>query len=102
MGSAAVFAALGDKTRIRLVSRLCHEGPLSISRLTAGAKVTRQAVSKHLRLMERSGLVCSARVGRERHWQLNQRRLADARLQLEQISMQWDAALERLRAYIEN
>ena len=101
-GSAPVFAALGDKTRLWLMSRLCDAGPLSIARLTAGAKVTRQAVTKHLRVMEKSGLVRSSRRGRERRWQLNQQRLADARLYLDQISTQWDAALNRLRAYLED
>jgi DNA-binding transcriptional ArsR family regulator len=99
--SAAVFAALGDDTRLRLVSRLCRQGPLSVTRLTSGSKVTRQAVSKHLRVMERSGLVHSSRYGRERRWRLNEQRLADARHYLEQISMQWDAALDRLRAHVE-
>jgi DNA-binding transcriptional ArsR family regulator len=75
---------------------------MSITRLTSGSKVTRQAISKHLRVMERSGLVRSSRQGRERRWRLNEQRLADARFYLEQISRQWDAALGRLRAFVEN
>jgi DNA-binding transcriptional ArsR family regulator len=99
---AAVFAALGDNTRLRLVSRLCGQGPMSITRLASGSKVTRQAISKHLRVMERSGLVRSSRHGRERRWRLNAQRLAGARFYLDQISRQWDAALDRLRALVEN
>src|SRR5207302_862375 len=78
-GSAPVFAALGDKTRLRLVSRLCGGGPMSITRLTAGSNVTRQAITKHLLVMEEAGLVRSARHGRESVWRLDQRRLEDAR-----------------------
>jgi DNA-binding transcriptional ArsR family regulator len=100
--SASVFAALGDNTRLGLVSRLCGQGPMSITRLTSGSKVTRQAISKHLRVMERSGLVRSSRYGRERRWRLNEQRLADARFYLNQISRQWDAALNRLRAFVED
>jgi DNA-binding transcriptional ArsR family regulator len=99
---ASVFAALGDETRLRLVSRLCGRGPTSITGLTAGGKITRQAISKHLRVMERSGLVRSERRGRERRWQLNEERLADARFYLDQISRQWDAALDRLKQFVEN
>jgi DNA-binding transcriptional ArsR family regulator len=62
--SAPIFAALGDETRLRLVFRLCDDGPMSITRLAAGSKVTRQAITKHLRVMEDAGLVRSARRGR--------------------------------------
>jgi DNA-binding transcriptional ArsR family regulator len=100
--SAILFAALGDQKRLWLVSRLCHGGPSSITRLATGARITRQAVTKHLRLMEEAGLVRSSRHGRERVWQLEQRRLEEARRYLNQISAQWDEALERLRAFVEN
>jgi DNA-binding transcriptional ArsR family regulator len=95
--SKNLFAALGDETRLRLVFRLCDHGPMSITRLTAGSKVTRQAITKHLRVMQQAGLVRSARHGRETIWQLDQRRLKDARRYLNQISKQWDDALARLR-----
>ena len=99
--SAPLFAALGDETRLRLVARLCDRGPLSIARLSEGAGVTRQAISKHLRVMEGSGLVRHKRRGRESVWQLNQRRVEDARRYLDTISQQWDQALLRLRAFVE-
>jgi len=97
-----LFAALGDKTRLRLVFRLCNNGPMSITRLTAGSKVTRQAITKHLHVMQQAGLVHSARQGRESVWQLDQRRLKDARHYLDLISKQWDDALGRLREFVEN
>ena len=100
--SAHIFAALGDQTRLRLVSRLCDDGPLSITRLTAGCKVTRQAITKHLRVMQEAGLVRSRRHGRESVWQLDQQRLEDARRYLELISKQWDDALGRLRRFVED
>jgi len=100
--SAPLFAALGDETRLRLVSRLCDGGPLSIARLTDGADVTRQAITKHLRVMENVGLVRATRHGRESLWELEPERLVDARRSLDSISAQWDAALERLRKFVED
>lgn len=96
-----MFAALGDETRLRVVTRLCEEGPLSITRLTEGTNVTRQAVTKHLRVLEDAGVVQSAREGRENVWQLEPRRLAEARRLLDVISLEWDDTLERLRAFVE-
>jgi DNA-binding transcriptional ArsR family regulator len=101
LASAPLFAALGDESRLRLVARLCDDGPLSITRLTAGSDVTRQAITKHLRLMHDVGLVRETRRGRESVWQLEPRRLHDAREHLEQISKQWDDALGRLKAFVE-
>ena len=99
--SAVVFAALGDETRLRLVLRLSNQGPLSISRLTSGTNVTRQAITKHLRVMSAAGLVRNLRRGRENVWRLEQRRLEDARRYLDKISRRWDEALGRLRAFVE-
>ena len=100
--SAPIFAALGDETRLRLVSRLCHDGPMSITRLTAGTQVSRQAITKHLRVMDEAGLVRSTRHGRESVWQLEARRLEETLRYIEMISKQWDAALGRLRALVED
>jgi DNA-binding transcriptional ArsR family regulator len=75
---------------------------MSITRLTAGSKVTRQAVTKHLHVMQRAGLVHSERRGRERVWQLDRQRLDDARRYLDQISQQWNSALSRLRTFVES
>ena len=99
--SAAIFAALGDKTRLDLVSRLCSGGPLSIARLSAGADITRQAITKHLNILAEAGLVSDIRVGRERLWELEKRQLEEARRCLERISNQWDDALARLKLAVE-
>jgi DNA-binding transcriptional ArsR family regulator len=99
--SAPVFAALGDETRLRLVSRLGDEGPLSIVRLTDGTDVTRQAIAKHLRVLADAGLVRGTRDGRQSVWELEPRRLAEAQRALDAISRQWDDALERLKAMVE-
>lgn len=99
--NAAVFAALGDETRLRLVSRLSHDGPMSIARLADGFDITRQAITKHLRVMEDAGLVRSEQQGRESVWQLEQKRLADARRQLEAIAALWDETLDRLKSFVE-
>lgn len=99
--SARVFAALGDETRLRLVSRLCDDGPTSITGLSAGFRMTRQAITKHLRVMEGAGLLRTRRHGRESIWQVSPQRLQEARHYLELISTQWDEALERLRALVE-
>jgi DNA-binding transcriptional ArsR family regulator len=100
--SAPVFAALGDTTRLSLVARLCVEGPLSIVRLSDGAGVTRQAVTKHLDALAGAGLVRGTRRGRERIWELEPRRLERARWCLDQISDQWDATIGRLKAFVED
>jgi DNA-binding transcriptional ArsR family regulator len=91
---------LGDETRLKLVSRLCNEGPLSIVRLSEGTEVTRQAITKHLQALADAGLVRDTRQGRERIWQLRPERIENARKHLEQISEQWDAALGRLQQFL--
>jgi len=98
--SAPVFAALGDTTRLRLVTRLCHRGPLSITHLASGSRKSRQAITKHLVVMERAGLVRGRRRGRERIWELDRGRLQDARRHLELVSKEWDGALARLRMFV--
>ena len=98
---APVFAALGDETRLALVAKLSGGQPCSISQLTKGSKLTRQAITKHLRVMEGAGLVQCAQSGRERVWQLEPRRLEAARRHLVEISAQWDHALGRLKHFVE-
>lgn len=99
--SAHVFAALGDETRLRVVGRLAEEGPLSIARLTEGASVSRQAVTKHLGVLEQAGLVTKSRAGRETVFELETARLARARAALDAITRGWDETIERLRAFVE-
>jgi DNA-binding transcriptional ArsR family regulator len=99
---APVFAALGDDTRLRIVARLCDTGPQSITRLAEGGEVTRQAVAKHLAVLEDAGVVSGSREGRERVWAIELVGLDSARRSLEAVSARWDAAIERLRAMVED
>lgn len=98
---APVFTALGDETRLYLVSRLCREGPLSISRLAEGTTLSRQAVTKHLRVLSNAGIARSGRRGREQLWQIQARRLSEVRRLLNEIATQWDQALGRLSVFVE-
>jgi DNA-binding transcriptional ArsR family regulator len=97
-----VFAALGDGTRLRLVTRLSAEGPQSIARLAAGSNVTRQAVTKHLHVLAQAGIAHGVQVGRERIWELESRPLLSASEWLGQISAQWDEGLGRLKRFVED
>jgi DNA-binding transcriptional ArsR family regulator len=99
--AAPAFAALGDQTRLRLVARLSAEGPLSITRLTAGTDVTRQAVTKHLEVLAGAGLARSVARGRERLWQLRPESLDEIRRSLDLISRRWDESLGLLKAAVE-
>lgn len=97
-----VFAALGDATRLGLLGRLSAEGPLSITRLSEGTGVTRQAITRHLHALGDAGLVRNARRGREQVFELDLKRLEIARRYLDQISAQWDDAAARLKAFVED
>jgi predicted transcriptional regulator len=96
-----VFAALGDETRLRLVVLLCNEGPTSIVKLSAGFAITRQAITKHLRVMEQAGLVRGTQLGRESVWEIQRERLKEAQRHLQTISAQWDQTLGRLKRFVE-
>jgi DNA-binding transcriptional ArsR family regulator len=98
---AKVFAALGDPTRLSLIARLGDGTPLSISRLAEGSRLTRQAVTKHLRVLENAGMVGSERSGRESLYRLETARILEARNYLDGISRHWDAALARLKQMVE-
>ena len=98
---APVFAALGDETRLSLVARLSGGAPYSISQLTAGSKLTRQAVTKHLRVLERVGIVHGVRAGRESRFELDPAPFEELKSYLDQVSEQWDQALSRLKSLVE-
>lgn len=99
--SARVFAALGDETRLSVLTRLSEGRPQSISRLTAGTRLTRQAVTKHLRVLEGAGVVRSVRSGRENLFALEPKPIEGARKYLDGVSRQWDHALARLKSFVE-
>jgi len=98
---SGIFAALGDPTRLRLVALLCAGGAFSIAHLTASTDISRQGVTKHLRVLADAGVVRDLKRGRERLWQLEPDRLDDARRALEIIGRQWDEALDRHKAFVE-
>jgi DNA-binding transcriptional ArsR family regulator len=100
--AAPVFAALGDETRLALMTRLGAGPPLSIAELALGMPVTRQAVTKHLQVLAHVGLVRDFRRGRERMWQPEAKRLVEARRYLDAISKRWDEALDRLKKLVED
>lgn len=100
--AAPMFAALGDPTRLSLVRRLSTDGPLSISRLSEGSGMTRQAITRHLHALGKVGLVRDTREGRERVFALDLKRLEVARQYLDHVSAQWDAAAARLKAFVED
>jgi len=96
-----IFAALGDETRLALVAKLARGRPQSVTQLTEGSQITRQAISKHLRVLEQAGLVEAVRVGRESRYQFKPNQLEAARTYLNEVSRLWDDALGRLEAFLE-
>jgi DNA-binding transcriptional ArsR family regulator len=102
VAKAQVFDALGDPNRLRIVTRLCDGGPCSTSQVTEVTPVSRQAATKHLQLLEAVGLVSSQRRGRERIWRIEPAPLTDASDYLTALSMRWDEAIDRLRAFVED
>jgi DNA-binding transcriptional ArsR family regulator len=98
---APVFAALGDETRLTLVARLCERAPCSISQLAQGSQITRQAITRHLRVLEKAGVVRGEMAGRECLFELEAEPLEQVRDYLDLVSKQWDAALARLKAFVE-
>ncbi|KRB85701.1 ArsR family transcriptional regulator [Sphingomonas sp. Root710] len=98
---APVFAALGDRTRLSLLMRLSDGVTRSITMLSSDTSLTRQAVTKHLRVLEDAGLVECVRHGRERRFGCRLEPLDEARAYLDRVSRQWDDALGRLKAFVE-
>ena len=99
---APIFAALGEEMRLRLIAVLCVGGAMSITQLTAGTDITRQAITKHLDVLAAAGLVRDVKVGRERLWEFEPAQLDEARRSLEAIAQQWDLALAKLKLAVEN
>jgi DNA-binding transcriptional ArsR family regulator len=98
---APVFAALGDKTRLLLVGKLSGGPACSISQLTRGSRLTRQAITKHLRVLEKAELVRSIRLGRESLFELNPEPIEEIKKYLTHVSEQWDRKLARLKFFVE-
>jgi len=100
--NAPVFAALGDPTRLALVAKLCGGRLYSISQLTDGSRLTRQAITKHLRVLEDVGIVHSVRAGRESMYKFDLQPIEELKQYLDLVSKQWDEALSRLKAFVES
>ena len=98
---APVFAALGDETRLSLVAKLCSGQPYSIAQLTRGSRLTRQAITKHLRVLESAGIVHSVRRGRESRFEFDPQPIEGIKDYLDFVSEQWDQALSRLKSFVE-
>ncbi|MFZ0496639.1 MAG: helix-turn-helix domain-containing protein [Methylocella sp.] len=98
---APVFAALGDETRLSIVTKLCRGQPQSISQLTKGSKLTRQAITKHLRVLETAGVVHSVRSGRESLYEYEPEPVEEIKIYLDLVSKQWDQTLARLKIFVE-
>jgi DNA-binding transcriptional ArsR family regulator len=99
---APIFSALGDETRLSLVAKLSSGRPYSISQLTRGSKLTRQAITKHLRVLESIGIVHSVRRGRESRFAFDPQPVEELKEYLDFVSAQWDQALSRLKSFVED
>jgi DNA-binding transcriptional ArsR family regulator len=97
-----LFAALGDSTRLAIVAKLAATSPRSITQLTEGSKVSRQAITKHLRVLQNAGLVRNVRSGRESLFEFDPASVAEMRRYLDFVSAQWDQALHRLKKFVED
>jgi DNA-binding transcriptional ArsR family regulator len=98
---AALFAALGDETRLALITSLCAGEPRSIVQLSGGAKISRQAITKHLQVLEQAGIVHSVRSGRQNLFAFDPQPMNELKEYLERVSAQWDQVLGRLKALVE-
>src|SRR5260370_34440335 len=78
--AALLFAALGDETRLALLRRLSEGGPASISVLSETFRISRQAITKHLRFLAAAAIIDGRRAGREHIWAVNPARLAERHL----------------------
>ena len=96
-----MFAALGDATRLELVTKLCGGEARSISQLTEGTRLTRQAITKHLRVLEQAEIVHCVREGRQSLFEFDPGPIEEMKRYLEGVSEQWDEALGRLKAFVE-
>ncbi len=98
---APLFAALGDETRLLLIAKICRGERRSISQLTDGSRLSRQAITKHLRVLQNAGIVRGVRSGRESRFELNPQSIEALKEYLEFVSAQWDQALARLKSFVE-
>jgi DNA-binding transcriptional ArsR family regulator len=96
-----LWSAIGDPTRRRMLDRLLDDGTGTATSLSEHLPVTRQAVAKHLEVLDRAGLVHAAAVGRERRYRVDDAQLARAVAQLAAVGATWDARLRRIKSIAE-
>jgi DNA-binding transcriptional ArsR family regulator len=99
---AALFAALGDETRLSLIAALAAGEPRSIAQLTGGSRMTRQAITKHLRVLEGAGIVHRTQAGRESRFGFDPAPVNELQEYLSRVSEQWDQVLARLKVLVES
>lgn len=100
--STPIFSALGDPTRLSLLSQLSTGDRQSIAELCRDIRMTRQAVTKHLGVLEAAGLVHSEKVGREKRFVYSPEKILSARAYLDDVARQWDSAIDRLKNLVES
>ncbi len=93
---------MGDATRLSLLAKLRGGTQHSIADLTRGTKLTRQAVTKHLRVLERVRIVHGTHAGRESLFQMVPQSIHDMQAYLQAVSQEWDSALARLKLFVES
>ena len=96
-----LWSAVGDPTRRRLLDQLLSEGAGTATSLSGHVSVTRQAVAKHLGVLDRAGLVHATPVGREKRYRVDEAQLARAVAQLASVGATWDARLRRIKRIAE-
>ncbi|MCI0679402.1 MAG: metalloregulator ArsR/SmtB family transcription factor [Actinobacteria bacterium] len=96
-----IFTALADPTRRQMLDRLVSEGPATATRLAGELPITRQAVAKHLTVLQEAGLVVRESVGRETIFQASPEALDEVKAWIDQVGAQWDRRLRRLRQSLE-
>jgi DNA-binding transcriptional ArsR family regulator len=99
--AGAVFSALSDPTRREVMRRLSADGPSTLSELSSDLPVSRQAVAKHLVVLEGAGLVATSGTTRRRQYRLTPRPLADAMGWMVDVGAEWDQRLDALRRHVE-
>ena len=97
-----LWSAIGDPTRRRLLDVILADGGGTATSLATRLPVTRQAVAKHLGVLERHGLVHGTAEGREKRFRVDEAQLAKAAAQLESVGSAWDARLQRIKKIAES
>ena len=100
--AGAVFAALADPTRRRVVHELSKDGPLTATELARRIPVTRQAIAKHFAALEEAELAVGVRVGRETRYELRTEAFAEAEAWMRAIGASWDRRLSAFKEYVES